>query len=152
MTTRSNLKLAGFDPMLGAWTTRGRHPYLLGRTLRGRVTFERIEDGAFIRMRSVSEDPEIPSGVAIFGTDDAEAAGSMLYFDDRGVSRRYSFALRDGGLTWSRDDPAFRQRFTITVELGGSRLAGQGEMSREGAPWERDLELEYARADGGAAP
>src|SRR5262249_9743823 len=144
MTTRSNPKLAGFEPLLGAWTTTGHHPYLPGRTLRGRVAFERIEDGAFVRMRFVSEELEIPSGVAIFGTDDAEEAGSMLYFDERGVSRRYAFELRDRGLAWWRDDPGFRQRFTIEVEDGGSRLVGRGEMSRDGASWERDLELEYA--------
>src|SRR5438552_8966985 len=108
MTMRSNIKLAGFEALLGTWTTRGRHPFLPGRTLRGRITFERIEDGAFVRMRSDSEEPEIPSGIAIFGTDDAEDSGSMLYFDERGVSRRYAFTFRDGVLAWSRDDPAFR--------------------------------------------
>ncbi len=142
-----NARLAAFAPLLGEWTTRGQHPHLPGRILRGRVSFERIEGGGFVCMRSMSAEPEVPSGVAIFGTDDAEGAGTMLYFDERGVSRRYVFEFREGEITWRRDDdPAFRQRFTITVQPGGQRLSGKGEMSRNGAPWEGDLGLEYERA------
>ncbi len=141
-----NPRLADFAPLLGEWTTTGKHPYLPGRTLRGRASFESIEDGAFVRVRSTSAEREIPSGVAIFGTDDAEGPGTMLYFDERGVSRRYAFEFREGALVWWRDDPAFRQRFTVTLHRGGNRLSGKGEMSRDGAPWEGDLELEYERA------
>lgn len=149
MTTQ-NPRLSAFEALLGEWTTSGTHPYLPGRSLRGRVSFEQIEDGAFIRMRSTSAEREIPSGVAIFGTDDAEGAGTMLYFDERGVSRRYAFEIRKGELSWWRDDPAFRQRFTISVQPGGRRLSGRGEMSRDGAPWEGDLELEYERVGAAA--
>jgi hypothetical protein len=140
-----NPRLADFAPLLGEWTTTGEHPYLPGRKLRGHVSFERIQDGAFVCMRSTSAEREIPSGVAIFGTDDAESEGTMLYFDERGVSRRYTFAFREGQLSWWRDDPSFRQRFTISLQSGGTRLSGKGQMSRGGAPWERDLELEYDR-------
>lgn len=145
MTTH-NKRLADFDAFLGEWTTTGTHPYLPGRTLRGRVSFERIEDGAFVRVRSTSAESEIPSGVAIFGTDDAEGDGTMIYFDQRGVSRRYAFKIAAGELSWWRDDPAFRQRFTVTVNAGGASMSGKGQMSRDGGPWENDLALEYARA------
>jgi len=145
MTTH-NKRLADFDAFLGEWTTTGRHPYLPGRTLHGRVSFERIEDGAFVRVRSTSADSEVPSGVAIFGTDDAEGDGTMIYFDQRGVSRRYAFKIATGELSWWRDDPAFRQRFTVTVGGGGARMSGKGQMSRDNGPWEDDLALEYTRA------
>jgi hypothetical protein len=143
--TTENSRLAAFAPFLGAWITTGKHPQLPGRTLRGRVSFERTDGGAFVRMRSTSAEADIPCGVAIFGTDDAEGEGTMLYFDERGVSRRYVFELRQGELSWRRDDPAFRQRVTISIHPGGQRLSGRGEMSREGAPWEADLEMEYER-------
>jgi hypothetical protein len=142
---KPNPRLGAFAPLLGEWTTRGTHPQLPGRSLRGRVLFEHVEHGAFIRMRSTSAESEIPSGVAIFGTDDAEENGTMLYFDERGVSRQYAFAIEDGKLSWWRDDPAFRQRFTITVQPGGQRLSGKGQMSKEGGKWEGDLDLEYER-------
>lgn len=146
--TTGNRRLSGFAPLLGEWATTGRHPQLPGRTLRGRVSFESIEGGAFVRMRSTSAEREIPSGVALFGTDDAEGGGTMLYFDERGVSRRYTFEIQDGELTWRRDDPGFRQRFVITVDGGGTHLSGKGQMSRDGRPWEGDLDVEYERVTG----
>ena len=143
--TGANSRLAAFEQMLGDWITTGKHPQLPGRILRGRVSFERIEGGAFVCMRSVSAEPEVPSGIAIFGTDDAETAGTMLYFDERGISRRYAFEISAGELSWSRDDPAFRQRFTLRVQRAGQHLSGRGELSRNGAPWEGDLDVEYER-------
>jgi hypothetical protein len=144
--TRENPHLSAFAPLLGAWTTQGTHPQLPGRTLRGAVSFERIEGGAFVRMRSTSGEREIPSGLAIFGSDDAEGEpGTMLYFDERGVSRRYAWKVADGEISWWRDDPRFRQRFTISVQADGRRLVGKGRMSRDGAPWEDDLALTYER-------
>ncbi len=123
----------------------GSHPYLEGRTLRGRVTFERIEGGAFIRMHSKLEDREIPEGIALFGTD--ERACSMLYFDERGVARRYEVELRADGFTWSRDDPKFAQRYQVTIASDGRTMQGEGAMKKEGAEWEPDLRLSYTRVD-----
>jgi hypothetical protein len=48
-------------------------------------------------------------------------------------------------MTWSRDDPKFRQRMTFTIDADGSRIVSKGEMSRDGKPWEGDLELTYER-------
>src|SRR3954471_3410198 len=63
-TIWTNRALAVLDRAVGVWNVTGEHPYLSGRTLRGRVTFERIEGGAFVRMHSKMEDPEIPAGIA----------------------------------------------------------------------------------------
>jgi len=142
----TNPRLVAFEPLLGEWTTQGTHPHLPGRILRGRVSFQRVDNGAFVRMRSTSSEREIPSGVSIFGTDDSDVSGTMLYFDERGVSRRYAFEIREGEISWWRDDPAFRQRFTIRLQPNG-QLSAKGEMSRDGAPWENDLELHYSRVN-----
>lgn len=69
----------------------------------------------------------------------------MLYFDDRGVSRKYDVSLGDNVLKWWRDDPAFSQRFSGTIADDGATIVGNGEMSKGGARWEKDLELTYAR-------
>ena len=142
-----NPALAAFDRAVGRWIVSGAHPYLAGRTLRGRVTFERIEGGAFLRMHSKMDDPEIPEGVAIFGTDDAENACTMLYFDVRGVARRYVVALHVDGFTWSRDAPDFAQRYRVTIASDGRTMEGEGMMKREGSAWEPDLRLSYVRAE-----
>jgi hypothetical protein len=39
-------------------------------------------------MRTEIEEPGIPSGLAIIGSDDQTEALTMLYFDERSVSRR----------------------------------------------------------------
>jgi hypothetical protein len=123
----------------------GSHPYLPGRTLRGRVTFERIEGGAFVRMHSKMSDAEIPEGVAIFGTDGDGGTCTMLYFDERSVARRYDIEFHDDGFTWSRNTAQFAQRFRVTIAKDGRTMAGEGTMKKDGAEWEPDLDLAYVR-------
>jgi hypothetical protein len=96
-------------------------------------------------MHSEIDEPEIPSGVAIVGSDDVAGKYFMLYFDERGVSRKYDVTMSANQLTWWRDDPSFSQRFTITIADDGTKMRGEGEMSRHGAAWERDLTLTYIR-------
>ena len=69
----------------------------------------------------------------------------MLYFDERGVSRKYDVALQDNVWTWSRYAPEFSQRFTGTIQDGGRTIEAAGELSRDGSTWQRDLELTYRR-------
>ena len=97
-----------------------------------------------MRLQSTSAEPEVPSGVAIFGTDDAKPSGTMLYFDQRGVSRVYEFEFENDELTWWRDDPTFRQRYTV-IRVAAGRLSGRGRMSRDGGAWEGDLDVDYER-------
>jgi hypothetical protein len=142
---KTNPALSTLDRAVGTWTVTGSHPYFPGRTLRGRVTFERIEGGAFLRMHSKMDDPEIPEGVAIFGTDDADDACTMLYFDVRGVARMYDVAFHADGFTWSRDAPQFAQRFRVTIADDGRTMESEGTMKKDGTTWEPDLRLSYVR-------
>lgn len=142
-----NTHLRGLQPLVGAWRTTGTHPMLPGRTFHGRADFQRIEGGAFLAMRTEMGGEEVPAGVAIFGSDDGLGTTHMLYFDARGVSRRYDVEIRADGVTWWRDDPAFRQRFAITFGADGRTMQGVGEMSRDGGPWEGDLRIAYARTE-----
>jgi hypothetical protein len=140
-----NPALEAFQPFLGTWETVGHHPMVPGTTFHGRTTFEWHEGGAFVAMRSEIDEPEIPSGIAIFGSDDEGATLSMLYFDERGVSRQYEVELQPPVLRWWRTTPAFSQRNTITIAHDGGSMHGAGEMSKNGGPWGPDLELTYTR-------
>jgi hypothetical protein len=71
----------------------------------------------------------------------------MLYFDERGVSRKYEVTLRDNTWKWWRNAPGFSQRFTGTLVDGGRTIVGTGELSRDGTMWEKDLELTYRRVE-----
>ncbi len=98
-------------------------------------------------MHSEIEEPGNPSGVAIIGSDDSVAHSFMLYFDERAVSRKYEVTLRDNVWKWWREDPSFSQRFTAKILDDGRTMIAEGQMSRDGSSWEKDLELRYTRAD-----
>ena len=140
-----NPALKPLEVLIGDWQTTGSHPYLPNTTLHGRVSFEWLEGGAFLIMHSEIDNPNFPSGIVIFGSDDAAKTYFMLTFDERGVSRKYDVTMRGNQLKWWRDEPSFSQRFTMTIEDNGNKMESQGEMSREGAAWEKDLALTYLR-------
>ncbi|MEO8227459.1 MAG: hypothetical protein ABI637_08510 [Gemmatimonadota bacterium] len=143
---KPNPALEPLSVLVGAWNTDGTHPLVPGKTFHGRTTFEWLEGGAFLVMRSRIDEPEIPSGIAIFGSDDTTGECSMLYFDERGVSRKYEVSLEDRVWRWWRNTPEFSQRFTGEVAADGRTIVSHGELSRDGAKWEPDLALTYRRA------
>ena len=144
---RCNPALAPLAPLLGEWRTTGTHPLVPGTTFHGRTSFSWHEGGAFVLMRSEIDEPEVPSGVAVIGSDDAAGTATMLYFDEREVSRRYTVEIADGQVSWHRDEAGFAQRMVLTVADDGTRLEARGTMSRDGGPWEDDLQLTYERID-----
>ena len=133
--------------LVGTWTTVGTHPLVPGKTFHGRTTFNWIEGGAFLCMRSQIDEPEIPSGIAVIGTDDAYGEWSMLYFDERGVSRRYETLVEGNEWRWWRNASDFSQRFVGTIAEDRQSIVSHGEYSRNGGPWESDLALTYRRVD-----
>ena len=92
------------------------------------------------------DDPELPEGVAIFGTDSDDETSTMLYFDERGVGRRYAVTFHEDGFAWSRDAPQFARRFRVTMAKDGRTMRGEGTMKKVGSEWEPDLQLAYVRA------
>jgi hypothetical protein len=70
----------------------------------------------------------------------------VLYFDERGVSRKYDVTVTGNQVVWRRDEAGFAQRSTMTLDDGGNTIVGKGEMSRDGGAWEDDLMLTYVRA------
>jgi hypothetical protein len=143
---KPNPALAKLKRLVGTWRVTGSHPLLPGRVLHGTGTFTPIEGGAFIRVHTKMKDREIPEGVAILGTDDGLGTCTMVYFDSRGVSRRYDVELHANGFSWSRNDPKFRQRFRVKIAKNGRTMEGEGSMKRPGKRWEPDLRLSYVRA------
>ena len=69
----------------------------------------------------------------------------MLYFDNRGVARTYQLAFHADGFTWSRASPTFAQRFRVTIAADGQTMQSEGSMSKDGGPWEPDLQLACTR-------
>jgi hypothetical protein len=140
-----NKALEAFGPFIGTWRTSGSHPMILG-TVHGITRFEWHEEGAFVVMRSsIEEAVGIPRGVAIIGSDGGLNKMSMLYYDQRGVSRLMQASLEGHVFRWWRDDPKFSQRYTLTLAEDGQSIVGKGESSTDGGPWEKDLDLNYSK-------
>jgi hypothetical protein len=141
-----NPRLQALAVLVGEWATVGTHPMLPGKTFHGHASFTWLESGAFPLFHSHIDEPEIPNGVAILGTDDSNPdAGAMLYFDVRNVSREYRWTISSNVWTWSRDELGFSQRMVLTIANDGLRIEAKGQMSRNGKSWEPDLQLTYTR-------
>jgi hypothetical protein len=143
-----NPRLAPFAPLIGVWATVGQHSMIPGVTLHGRTSFEWHEGGGFVCVRSEIEEPRIPSAIALIGSDDEGGTLTMLYFDERRVTRRFEVAINDGVVRWWRTAPGFSQRFVLTPGAGGDTLHGVSGLSRDDRSWEQDLELTYTRISG----
>ncbi len=140
-----NPALEPFGKLVGEWETSGTHPYLPDKILHGRSSFTWVEEGAFLMWKSEVDDEHFPTGIAIFGSDDATGEYFMLYFDDRKVSRMYNVSVQENVLKWWRDAPGFSQRYSWTFKDKGSVIIGNGELSRDGKTWEKDLESTFKR-------
>jgi hypothetical protein len=138
---RPNQALKPLDALVGEWQTIGTHPYMPDVQLRGRVSFDWIEGGAFLMMRSEIGHPKIPDGIAIFGSDDEAKTYFMMYYDERDISRKYDVELTGNQLRWWRDSPHLSQQFTMTIQP--DKLVSYGEMAQDGGEWEKDLSLTY---------
>lgn len=142
-----NPALEPFARAIGKWTTVGSHPYVPDTVFHGTTVFEWLDGGAFLAIRSEIEEVGIPSGIAIVGSDDATNHFFMLYFDERGVSRKYDVFLRENGWEWQRTAPGFSQRCSFELASDARSMVAKGELSKDGMSWEGDLELAYYRAD-----
>jgi hypothetical protein len=140
-----NPALEQFSVLIGEWKTVGTHPLVPDTTLYGHSSFKWIEGGAFLMGHSQIDKEGFPTGIAIFGSDDATGEYFMLYFDERKVSRKYEVSFQDNVLKWWRSSPNFSQRYTWTITENGNTIIGKGELSKDGTTWEKDLEQTFTR-------
>lgn len=138
--------LKEFEILIGEWTMVGTHP-AFPSAAHGQSSFEWLREGSLLLWRFNWERPGPPSALSVIGHDDADSTGicSILYADERGVARIYQMRL-DGGMwmMW-RDSPGFSQRLTGTFSADGNTISVHGELSRDGAQWEQDLDVTYTR-------
>ena len=113
--------------------------------VRGHISFDRVEGGAFLIQHSEVLATEFPRSVAILAPDDAAETYGMLYFDSRGVSRIYRMTFSGGIWTIWRDFPGFSQRFHGTFSEDHNVITARWEKSSAGSNWEHDFDLTYTR-------
>ena len=141
--TERDPALQPFDVLIGTWVTEATHPMLDDVVVPGSVTFEWIEGGHFLVQRSHHDHELFPDAISVIGAPEAGDGLVMEYFDSRGVRRTYGISLDDGVLRMWRDDPAFAQRCSATLEP--DEFEGRWQVARTPGDWEDDVVVTYRR-------
>ena len=143
-----NPALADLEPLVGRWRMELYNAAFLPEAdsrIAGSVEVDWIEDGCALRMRQGKlQGP--PAAVWIVGRDDSEPGYSVLYADDRGVSRVYQMTFEGGQWQMGRETREFSQRFEAQLDPDGRAIRGRWEKSADrGDTWEHDFNLDYLR-------
>lgn len=135
-----NPALRPLDALIGDWEVD--IPQFPGQ--HGRATFEWLEDGAYLRLRTQAPDPA-PASVMIISGDESSGTYAVLYYDSRGVARVYQMSFTQR--TWKiwREAPGFWQRFSGTLSEDGRSIRAAWEKSAGGSAWEHDFDLIYTK-------
>jgi hypothetical protein len=142
---RRNPTLQSLDVLSGQWSVELSEAAFLpdpSGKITMRVSFEWIENGAFLAMR-LPMDP--PDSVWIIGRDDSSENYTVLYFDSRGVSRVYTMSISENVWKIWRNSPNFSQRFEGKISEDGNSIRARWEKSVDSKTWEHDFSLTYKR-------
>jgi hypothetical protein len=134
--------LEPFDALIGTWATEATHPMFDG-IVSGSVTYEWLEGRRFLIQRSRNEHEAFPDAISVIGAPETGDGLVMEYFDSRGVRRTYGVSLDDNVLRIWRDDPAFAQRFSATLQRDA--FEGLWQLARTPGDWRDDLKVSYRR-------
>ena len=142
MTDRDPL-LARFEPLIGTWSTEAKHR-LVDEVVHGSSTFEWVEGGHFVVLRSHNDHELFPDAIALIGRPESGEGLVLEYFDSRGVRRTYGTAIENGVWTWWRDHPGFDQRQVATLAPDTFEVVSQ--LATKPGEWKDDLKVRYRRA------
>jgi hypothetical protein len=134
--------LEPFDVLIGTWDTEAKHR-LFDEVVQGDVTFEWLEGGHYLIMRSHADHELFPDGLCVIGAPEEGDGLLMEYFDSRGVRRTYGISLEDGVLRMWRDAPGFDQRYEATI--APDVFEGVFQLAETPGEWQDDLKLTYRR-------
>jgi hypothetical protein len=137
-------QLAALDPLIGTWTTEGKHR-LLDDVVHGSVTYEWLEGGRFLLQRTHTDDERIPDGLFVIGAPEDGEGLVAEYFDSRGVRRTYQVSVEDGVLRMWREAPGFDQR--LTAALAPDVYEAEFEYAETPGDWRHDMKVIYRRRD-----
>ena len=117
----------------------------LSNTVRGQVSLEWLEDGAFLVMYMGNKPPDTPDAIWLISRDESTSNYTVLYYDARKVSRVYEMSFSED--TWKiwRNSPGFSQRFEGKFSDDGNSITAYWEKSSNGSTWEHDFDVLYIR-------
>ena len=141
MTDRDPL-LAPFEALIGTWSTEAKHR-LFDEVVLGSATYEWLEGGHFIVLRSHNDHELFPDAISVIGRPESGEGLVLEYFDSRGVRRTYGVSLEDGVMRWWRDHPGFDQR--AYAKLGPDAFEFVFQLAETPGEWVDDLRTTYRR-------
>jgi hypothetical protein len=147
---KPNPALKALEGLVGDWEMELSNASFLpspSDTVKGHVTFEWLENGGFLVMRQGDKPPSPPAASWVIGRDDSAENYSILYFDSRGVSRKYEMSFTEGVWKIWREAPGFWQRYEGQVSEDGNTITAHWENSPDGQKWEHDFDLTYTRVE-----
>ena len=126
------------DRLLGTWDITMHHRAMT-EPVSGRQHYERVLDGAYVRLDWSYDHLDFPDAMAML-TDD-----EMYYFDVRGETRIFDARFDDEGWAMLRIDPEFSQRYTALFD-GPDAFETVGDYSEDGGEtWVQDFTMDYVR-------
>jgi hypothetical protein len=109
------------------------------------VMCEWFEDGDFLVMYQGTRGVGMPLATWFIGRDQDASDYTVLYIDDRRVSRVYQMSFAKGVWKLWRNSPKFSQRFIGRVSRDKKTITASWEKSAEGKKWEHDFDIKYIR-------
>ena len=143
-----NPTLRPLDVLLGAWEMVLSNSSFLPHpsdTVKGQVSFEWSEDGAFLLMRMGNKPAGPPDALWLIARDESAPTYTVLYYDARRVSRVYAMSFSERVWKMWREAPGFWQRFEGAISENGQTITARWEKSPDGAAWEHDFDVTYTK-------
>ncbi len=143
-----NLALKSLEVLVGRWEMELSNASFLPHPtdiVNGQVSFEWVQDGAFLLMRMGDKASSPPAALWLNSRDESAPDYMVFYYDSRSVSRVYGMSFLEGVWKMWRNAPGFCQRYEGMVSEDGKTVAGRWEKSSDGARWEHDFDVRYTK-------
>jgi hypothetical protein len=139
---KPNPVLKDLEGLVGDWEMELSNAAFLPHptdTVKGQVSFEWIENGAFLRMRMGDD------ALWLISRDDSKSDYEVFYYDSRSVSRIYEMSFSANMWKIWRSSPSFSQRYEGKISKDGDTITAKWEKSSDGIHWEHDFNVTYTR-------
>jgi hypothetical protein len=143
-----NPALESLEGLAGDWEMELSNASFLpdpSETVTGHVSFEWLENGAFLVLYMGARPPATPDATWVISRDGSIPNYTVLYYDSRKVSRVYEMSFLDGVWKMWRNSPGFSQRFEGKLSKDGSTISAHWEKSFDGIKWEHDFNITYTK-------
>ena len=147
--SQPNPALKPLEGLVGDWEMEISNASFLPRpsdiVKGGLVSFEWVQDGAFLAIRMGDKPPGPPQALWLISRDDSTPNYTVLYYDARSVSRVYEMSFSEWVWKMWREAPGFWQRYEGRVSQDGQTITARWEKSSDGSLWEHDFDVTYTK-------